>query len=352
MGKYIKVPNISFLSDNLGQVTFKNTISDNIGLGRTIVIPNVSFASNNLGKVHIQNEHYFEYFTIESLEDNNTISIKTNGNNSYKPDVYYSTDNGETWNNKVLTSGTNTFIEINTTEKIIFKCVINQWGTAWDKYYYFDANKNFKIYGNIMSLLYGDNFVKNPEFPTSSTHNFAGLFRTTKIIDASDLILPAIIGTESCYNGMFRGATNLAHGPKELPATTINNDSYSSMFEACINLEEAPIIQATILNGSACMLRMFCMNRSSMITTPKLTKGPVLRALTQVTNCYKELFKGNGNLIEVTNLSITRPGGSTADWLLNCSTTGTFYQNPESPEWGRQTSGIPSGWIVKNYGED
>jgi len=73
-----------------------------------------------------------------------------------------------------------------------------------------------------MSLLYGDNFINNSEFPINSTHNLCALFRdSTNLIDASDLILPATIGTASCYNGMFRGATNLSHGPKELPATSL-----------------------------------------------------------------------------------------------------------------------------------
>jgi hypothetical protein len=125
------------------------------------------------------------------------------------------------------------------------------------------------------------------------------------------------------------------------------------MFESCINLEEAPIIEATTFDGTAAMQKMFCMSRSTKLNTPKLTRGPVLKALVQGNNCYKEMFKGNGNLVEITNLSIERAEGSTQNWVSNCGNgTGIFYKNPNSPTWGVNDSGVPSGWTVKNYGEE
>ena len=53
-------------------------------------------------------------------------------------------------------------------------------------------------------------------------------------------------------------------------------------------------------DGTGAMMRMFCMSRSSKLTTPKLTKGPVLPALGIGQTTYREMFKGNGNLVEVT----------------------------------------------------
>lgn len=292
-----------------------------------------------------------DYFTIESLVDNNSVKIQNVSCNQL-PVFYYSTDDGQNWSSITAVKGsTQTVTTINNGDKIIFKCSINKLGTAWNQYNKFTCSGNFKVYGNIMSLLYGDNFVSNTEFSSGSTCNFAALFyQTTTLIDASDLILPAITGTVSCYNCMFRGTTNLAHGPKELPATTINQDSYSSMFEGCINLEEAPIIKATTLNGTMAMGRMFCMNRNNKLTTPKLTKGPVLLSTTLAETCYKEMFKGNGNLVEVTCLAIDMTASNrTQDWLTNCSSTGTFYKNPNATTWGSGNSGIPSGWTTIDY---
>ena len=206
-----------------------------------------------------------------------------------------------------------------------------------------------------MSLLFGDDFTEHSEFSEGTSFNLCGLFYgSTNLIDASNLILPALNCYTSCYNGMFRNATNLQHGPKILPGLLLYQDAYSSMFESCINLEEAPIIEATTFEGgSAAMGRMFCMSRSTKLNTPKLTRGPVLKALVQTTTCYKEMFKGNGNLVEITNLSIDRVSGSTENWVLNCGNgTGIFYKNPESTAWGVNDSGVPSGWTIKNYGEE
>ena len=119
MGKYIIVPNISYSLDNLGQLL---GIDENILCGKAIIVRNASFASNNLGQVTFINEpvgptgetepvgptgetgqtgpiepdYSTQYFTIESLQDNNTISLKNKKCNIH-PTVSYSLDNGESW---------------------------------------------------------------------------------------------------------------------------------------------------------------------------------------------------------------------------------------------------------------
>ena len=296
-----------------------------------------------------QHDYSLDYFTIESLADSNTIKIakaKTPADLS----LSYSTDNGSTWTDLTITGGRD-FTTINTGDKIIFKGINNSFASAWDTYYRFNASKNFKVYGNAMSLLFGDNFTNNSEFASGTTNNFCGLFYgTTTLIDASNLILPALTCTESCYNGIFRGCTNLAIAP-QLPALYSEHDCYSSMFEGCINLEVAPEINLTDMSQNCCK-RMFCMNRSSKITTPKMTKSPILRCATGVQGCYEEMFKGNGNLIEVTCL-LTNDSSACTNWLLNCSSVGTFYKSPLKTNWTmNSTSGVPSGWTVADYIEE
>lgn len=348
MGKYIKVPNISFLSDNLGQVTLKNTIND-IGLGKTIVIPNISFSSNNLGKVHILNEHYFEYFTIESLEDNNIIQIKNVGVAS--DTLYYSTNSGETWNIFYNSKGTTKDITtLNTEEKVIIKCnaVNNRLATAWNNYNSFRGSKKFKVYGNSMSLLWGDNFITHPEFKTSSTHNLCGLFyESTNLIDASDLILPALTLMESCYNGMFRGCSNLVNGPKLLPALDVPKDGYSSMFEGCVKLIEGPEIDAITVSGTGAMMRMFCMSRSSKVTAA-MTKSPILRVKNpnEHANGYQQIFCGNGNITEVTILA-EGTDFAFANWLAYNGDSGVI-KKLSTTTLTSGSNGVPSGWTTQD----
>lgn len=286
-----------------------------------------------------------DYFTIESLEDNNEIKLdKIKSPNNVE--LSYSTNNGETWTTMTISSSVN-FTVINTGDKIIFKGVNNTFSGSWDNYHQFRPTKNFKVYGNAMSLLYGDNFINNSEFASGSTHNLCGLFyNTATLINAENLILPATTCTVSCYNGMFRGCANLTTAP-QLPALYSAQDCYSSMFEGCINLEVAPEINLVDMSQNCCK-RMFCMNRNNKITTPKMTKSPILRCATGVNGCYEEMFKGNGNLIEITCL-LTNNSQATTNWLLNVSSTGTFKKSPLKTNWETNVSNIPSGWTVQDY---
>lgn len=260
------------------------------------------------------------------------------------PTLSYSLDDGETWSISTI-SGTVTFGTINTGQKIIFKGNNTKFATAWDTYNYFTASKQFKVYGNIMSMFNGDNFKTNHEFDSSTAFNCAGLFRTTYLVDASNLILPALTLYESSYNGMFRGATNLVYGPKILPALDIPHDGYSSMFEGCTSLVEAPEILATTVSGNTALTRMFCMNRNSKVTAA-MTKGPVLRITNPLsyTNVYQQLFCGNGNLTEVTIL-VQAANLTFSNWL-NCTNTGGVIKTLSGTTFSSGVSGLPSGWTT------
>ena len=294
-----------------------------------------------------QHDYSQDYFTIESLADGNVIKI---GKAKTPPNINlsYSTDNGTTWTDLTISANTD-FATINTGDKIMFKGINDGIATAWDTYYRFNASKNFKAYGNVMSILWGDSFISNSEFKSGTTHNLCGLFYgTTTLIDASNLILPALTCNENCYNGAFRGCTNLTVAPK-LPATQSALSCYSSMFEGDINLEVAPEINLVNMSQESCM-RMFIMHRSSRITTPKMTKSPILRCANTAQDCYKEMFKGNGNLTEITCLKTDTTSACT-NWVQNISTTGTFYKASQKDDWPSNVSGIPSGWTVVDYTE-
>lgn len=297
-----------------------------------------------------QHDYSLDYFTIESLEDNNGIGISRSGNSPGDKNMSYSLDNGVTWVDITLSNNTS-ISTINTGDKILFKGVNSCLSSSWDRYWRFSSSKNFKVYGNVMSLLFGNNFTSNSEFTSGTTHNLCGLFYgTTTLIDTSNLILPATTCTTGCYNGMFRGCTNLTTAP-QLPGLYSATDCYSSMFEGCINLEVAPEINLTDM-ASACCKRMFCMNRNSKITTPRMTKGPILRVATPATNCYEEMFKGNGNINEVTCLITTSNISCTNNWLTNAGNgSGIFRKAASKTDWATSTSGVPTGWTITDYVE-
>lgn len=148
------------------------------------------------------------------------------------------------------------------------------------------------IYGNIMSLLYGDNFSGNTQL--SSVGTFSYIFSQTKVIAADNLILPSTSLVASCYAGMFKGCNLLRRTPT-LSATTLANscygDLYGGMFEGCSSLTQVPELPATTL-AEMCYYRMF-KGCSSLMTLPTLQAT----ALTQ--SCYAQMFYDCSSLVTV-----------------------------------------------------
>ena len=294
------------------------------------------------------------YFTIESLEDNNEIHLRRTytGNTEY-----YSLDNGSTWNTITSGSGDKTIATINSGDTMWIKCETNYWATGWNKYNNFYSTKNIKAYGNVMSLLYGDNYA------TATTINgeyaLVGLFfgttsategTNTTLVSAKNLVFPATTIKKGCYNGMFRTCSNLTEGPKVLPATTLYMDCYASMFEGCTSLVEGPEISATTIattGDTGSIARMFCMNRNSMVTAA-MTKAPIIRVtnLNFAGGTCKELFKGNGNLTEVTVLT-EGTNLSFENWLASVAAIGVI-KKPSTTTFTSGANGLPSGWTTED----
>lgn len=330
-------------------------------------------------------DYPLEYFTIQSLEDNNTISI-IGALGSGQPDYpdrgavatwYYSTDKTN-WKQFVVMNMTTNyvpdFITLNKNQKVYLKTtsqfyktgITNTYGTSTYQYNYFKTTGNFKVYGNIMSLCYGDDFVNKITLPW--THTFYYLFRyCTKLIDASNLILPATTLTDYCYNNMFYDCSSLTTAP-ELPATTLATACYMQMFDSCSSLTTAPILPATTL-AAACYMGMFryCSSFTAAPSLPattlksqcyqymfysctSLTTAPILTATKLVSNCYKQMFYNCTSLNYVKALFTTNISSSTSytdNWLYNVAATGTFVKS-QGATWSRiDASGIPSGWTVK-----
>ena len=330
-------------------------------------------------------DYSLEYFTIESLEDNNTISI-IGALGSGQPDYpdrgtvavwYYSTDKTN-WKQFVVMNMTTiyvpSFITLNKNQKVYLKTtsqfyktgITNTYGNSTYQYNYFKTTKNFKIYGNIMSLCYGDDFINQTTLPW--THTFYSLFENcTKLINTSNLIIPATTLTNYCYTYMFYNCSSLTTAP-ELPATTLNTCCYMSMFHGCTSLTTAPELPATTL-ATACYMYMF--NYCTSLTTPpslpattlksqcyqymfnsctSLTTAPELKATSLVNKCYQNMFNSCILLNYVKALFTTNISSSTTytnNWLYNVAATGTFIKS-QGASWSRtDASGIPDGWTVK-----
>ena len=238
--------------------------------------------------------------------------------------------------------------------------------------------------GNIMSLL------DRNLFKACVTHYaFYKFCKSDKIVDASNLKLPATTLAPGCYSSMFFGCTNLTTAPElpattlapgcylsmffgctnlttapELPATTLANSCYSSMFSGCTSLTTAPELPATTL-ATECYSSMFS-GCTSLTTAPKLpattlanscyssmfsgctslTTAPDLPATTLATECYSYMFSGCGSLNYIKMLATDISASSClSSWVYGVSDKGTFVKS-RSATWDVRASGVPEGWTV------
>ena len=300
-----------------------------------------------------------QYLTIESQVDNNTLSWKSS-NASYVQDIQYSTDKSN-WTTVTSTTSGATLSTLNNGDKLYLKGSL----LGHNSFLYYESinsSGNFIVYGNIMSLTNGDNFVNT----TTLINNFqlVSLFRSSKVTDASNLILPATTLTEHCYREMFKGCTSLITAPK-LPATTLVNYCYMNIFGGCTSLVTAPELPATILVKS-CYADMFggCTSLTTAPVLPattlaqycyesmfsgctSLTTAPELPATTLTQNCYSSMFRDCTSLNSITMLATDiSASGCLNYWVNNVAATGTFTKAASMTTLPTGGSGIPSGWTV------
>ena len=265
--------------------------------GDNLIPCGVANVNDILGQGEDTHDYSQDYLTFTALEDG-TFQFSQNA-------LQYSVDGGETWETLTANTATPT---ITAGSKILWK----QTGLTPSSSYgigHFSSTCKFNVSGNIMSLLYGDDFV---EQQTLQDYSFKGLFSACGVVLAKDLVLPATTLTNNCYVSMFFNCTSLTTAP-ELPATTLANSCYSNMFNGCTSLTAAPELPATTL----------------------------------AQYCYSGMFYGCTSLNNIKCLAIDISANNcTNRWVSGVSMTGTFVKNASMSGWTWGGSGIPSGWDV------
>ena len=328
-----------------------------------------------------------DYLTFRALEDG-TFSFSGSGAISANT-LEYSVDSGSTWSTLQNSGTTPTVTSGNT---ILWKASGLTIGTGGIGR--FSSTSNFEVEGNIMSLLYGDNFVNQTDL-TGYNYAFRYLFSgCTTITSAENLILLATTLANSCYQSMFQACTSLTTAP-ELPATTLVSNCYGQMFYGCTSLVTAPELLATTLADSCyqlmfrdctslttapsvlpattlaerCYYGMFN-NCTSLTAAPELpattlangcyqsmfesctslTTAPELLATTLAYYCYFHMFSSCTNLSSITCLATSISADKcTQNWLNGVSASGTFTKAASMTSWTTDVNGIPSGWTVVDY---
>ena len=202
--------------------------------------------------------------------------------------IDYKLNNGK-WTS--ITSNTDSSaasITVNSGDKIQFRGNNEQYATHYTYYNSFSGSTAlFEVEGNIMSLIYGDDFTNSSTI--SSDYTFFGLFRNcAKLVSAENLVLPATTLSDWCYSQMFGNCTSLTAAP-QLPATTLTSACYYYMFSGCTSLNYIKCL-ATDVSASNC----------------------------------------------------------TKNWVNAVASKGTFVKNPNMASWPTGYNGIPLDWTVQN----
>ena len=197
-----------------------------------------------------QRDYSSEYMTFEAVEDG--AYLKFDNRNPY-PHAYFKINDGEWFyesssNSQIIIIADN----LKKGDKIYVKSNLHFWINQGRDDDVFSIG-GLKVYGNIMSLVYGDDFIGKT---TIYDRNFQNLFAHTGLTSAKNLILPATTIKLNAYDGMFKGCTLLTAAP-ELPATTLEGYCYKEMFYNCTSLTKAPVLPATTVPswGYYCMFK-------------------------------------------------------------------------------------------------
>ena len=303
-----------------------------------------------------------QYMTTKALGSGTiTFTIPAAINASAVVSVSYR-KNGGAWTTTANSSSAVTIsVNVVTNDVIEWKADATRFAASNSSgnYSHFNSTCQCNIYGNILSLLYENEFINKHTLKTNVTNAFNSIFNGwTNLIDASNLILPitevsANYGT-NMYACMFKDCTSLIYPPNELPEITALSglsSVYVQMFEGCTSLIKCPDMDwgvlgncnnatfASMFNGctvlsqnipnkieveefsgtgnNSGLFRWMFQNCTHITTIPSLIIHNYTGAGTHVNHgVFNQTFRGCISLIDISNKTLS---------ILNNSNCDSYY---------------------------
>lgn len=229
-----------------------------------------------------------QYMTFEVVEGGNITFTASNAN--LVKTIQYSLDNGTTWTR--ITSSTTTQElggNLSVGDKVLVKGTNYAYGDWRDYRNSFNGTAKVNVYGNVLSLIYGDDFIDRHTI--SGDRTFLALFTGwVNLLSAEHLIMQFDVTKSNSCRWMFSGCTLLTHSPELLITSIASNYAFGEMFNGCTNLRH-------------------------------------IKCTTTTFGTYDNYCLSN--------------------WVKNVSPIGTFVKHPDAT-WSTGRSGIPSGWTVED----
>ena len=225
-------------------------------------------------------DKYTPFFVKNLSGEENTLTI-TKGSSSAPALEIYKSNDGTSWTLFGTTAYPGITLTMQPNEIVYLRCNNGQMASGWNDYNTINCSKDYEVAGNIMSLLYGENFTG--EETTFNSKNY-------------------------CFDCLFYGSTTLKKADRLImPSTDTGAGGYYRMFSGCSGLETPPIMTTGIKSGYGGMQEMFY-NCSSLIATPQFTAN------------IKNHTNRNFSKLFYNCSSIT---------LANCSLTVDQYEDPD-----------------------
>ena len=204
------------------------------------------------------NPYLSQYFTCEMLSTGYfTVASMREQAGVYTSTMDYKLNDDGTWST-ITVDNTGWTIEVTTGDKLYFRGTNNAYAFGDNKHYiifgYNGTNASyqntvkqpttvyFNVYGNSMSLLYGDNFADKTVLTSAFT--FCSIFKTSNVISAEYLMFPATTLLPSCYRAMFSKSIYVTTSPM-LFAKDLVDQCYKYMFETCSALTKVVCLAET-----------------------------------------------------------------------------------------------------------
>lgn len=268
--------------------------------------PNISYISGTDVVLYNPTIEYPQIPLLANVKNFLSFVAQASGTFQFSDAVDYSVDNGITWSTLASNTASPT---VAAGSKIMWKATLTPTSSGIGT---FSSTANFIVQGNVMSLLYGDNFSGQLDL-TGKDYAFKDLFAgCTGITNAYKLSLPATTLSEGCYKNMFKNCTGMVIAPILL-AVTLADSCYSNMFYGCTSLVEAPELSAATLTD----------------------------------NCYEYMFYGCSSLTDIkclaTDITAT---DCTTNWVNGVANSGTFVKDSTMSSWTTGNDGIPTNWTT------
>lgn len=251
------------------------------------------------------------YLCFTALEDNSTIG-KTG---TYSVSLEYSL-NGRTWN----PFDNSTTINLNAGEKAYFRGDNTSLASSDSVCTTFVITGKVEGSGNIMSLLYSNNFdthlsltagnefrclflncaglVTPPELPATQLTGWSSyekMFKgCTSLISAPDL--PAENFSRSCCQSMFEGCTSLLVAPA-INVRSVAQNAMTSMFDGCTSLATAGDVAINITGANIESLKYMFRNCTSLSTPPS-----ALKSMSSARGSFYGMFYGCSSLVTLPDM--------------------------------------------------